>query len=54
MKKTTNYQYEPLLTPKQWKDDERSFALRLTQLMDVLFDRLGRLEKRLSELENRH
>lgn len=53
MKKTTHYQYEPLITPKQWKDDERSFALRLTQLMDLLFNRLGRLEKRLAELENR-
>jgi len=53
MKKATSYQYEPLLTPKQWKDEERSFALRLTQLMDALFDRLGRLEERLSKLENR-
>ena len=52
MKKTqTCRQYEPLVTPAQWQGAERRFALRLAELMDVLFARQGRMEQRLRALE---
>ena len=44
------YQYEPLVTPEGWKDAERRFAIRLTQLLDELFDRVGRMERQISAM----
>lgn len=46
-------QYEPLTTPEKWSGDEKRFALRLTQLMDELFEKQSSIAKRLSALEAR-
>lgn len=46
-------QYEPLTTPEKWSGDEKRFALRLTQLMDELFEKHAAIGKRLSALEER-
>ena len=46
------YQYEPLVIPEEWQEGERRFAMRLTELMDGLFQRLGQMERRLKALEN--
>lgn len=50
--KNPQYQYEPLMTPEGWQGSARRFALRLTELMDTLFQRMGSMEKRLRALEN--
>jgi len=44
-------QYEPLITPQKWSGDEQRFALRLTQLMDQLFQRQASFARRLAALE---
>ena len=44
-------QYEPLVTPQKWTGDEQRFALRLTQLMDQLFEKQSSLQRRLTALE---
>ena len=46
-------QYEPLKTPEKWQDDEKRFALRLTQLMDELFAKQSALQKRIAALESK-
>lgn len=45
-------QYEPLTTPEKWTGDEKRFALRLTQLMDELFEKNAAMQKRIAALEN--
>ena len=45
-------QYEPLTTPEKWTGDEKRFALRLTQLMDELFEKQLALQKRIAALES--
>lgn len=49
--KRTQYQYEPLIAPPEWKDDEKRLVIRLTETLDLLFDRLGRMEQRIRDLE---
>lgn len=44
-------QYEPLTTPEKWSGDEKRFVLRLTQLMDELFERYAALNRRIKALE---
>ena len=44
-------QYEPLMTPEKWSGDEKRFALRLTQLMDELFEKHSALQRRIAALE---
>lgn len=44
-------QYEPLMTPEKWSGDEKRFALRLTQLMDELFEKQSALQRRIAALE---
>lgn len=44
-------QYEPLHTPQKWTDDEKRFAIRVTQLMDELFQRQSAMQRRLAALE---
>lgn len=44
-------QYEPLMTPEKWLGDEKRFALRLTQLMDELFEKQSALQRRIAALE---
>lgn len=46
-------QYEPLVTPETWSGDEKRFALRLTQLMDELFEKLSAMHKRIAALESK-
>lgn len=36
-------QYEPLVTPAGWTGDEKRFAVRLTQILDELYSRVGTL-----------
>lgn len=45
------HQYEPLMIPADWKGDERRLVIRLTETLDVLFDRLSRMEGRIRALE---
>lgn len=47
----TSYQYEPLVTPSNWQGDERRFSIRLSQLLDELFNKFGRADTRLKALE---
>lgn len=44
-------QYEPLHTPAAWTGDEKRFAIRITQLMDELFQRQSAMQRRLAALE---
>ncbi len=44
-------QYEPLRTPEKWTGDEKRFALRLTQLLDELFQKQAALQRRITALE---
>jgi len=46
-------QYEPLTTPEKWSGDEKRFVLRLTQLMDQLFEKQITLGSRVAALEKR-
>lgn len=57
-RRPTTYQYEPLITPSSWHGDERQFSIRLTQIIDDIYQKYGvlreentQLKKRLSELE---
>lgn len=45
--------YEPLTTPQGWNGDEKRFVLRLTQLMDQLFEKQADLSARVAALEKR-
>lgn len=38
-------QYEPLVTPSGWTGDEKRFAVRLTQILDELYEKFGSLRK---------
>ncbi len=46
-------QYEPLTVPPKWSGDEKRFVLRLTQLMDSLFEKQHSLTRRVAALEER-
>lgn len=53
------YQYEPLVTPGGWHGSELQFAIRLTQIVDDLYQKYGALreenetlKKRVKELED--
>lgn len=35
------YQYEPLITPSGWHGDEQRYAVRLNQLLDDIYNKLG-------------
>ena len=57
-RRVTTYQYEPLVTPSKWKGDELRFSIRLTQILDDLYQKYSalreentKLKKRISELE---
>ena len=43
--------YEPITAPEKWTGDERRFAIRLTQLMDELYERHAALNRRIAALE---
>ena len=38
-------QYEPLVTPAGWTGDEKRFAVRLTQILDELYEKVGTVRK---------
>ena len=38
-------QYEPLVTPAGWTGDEKRFAVRLTKILDELYERVGAVRK---------
>ena len=48
----TSYQHEPLVTPSNWQGDERRFSIRLSQLLDELYNKVGRADTRLKAIEN--
>lgn len=57
-RRVTTYQYEPLITPPAWRGDELQFSIRLTQIIDDIYQKYGalreenkQLKKRVSELE---
>jgi len=49
-RRTTTYQYEPLVTPESWKGDEQRFSQRLTQIIDDLYAKFSRHKERLDAL----
>lgn len=44
MASKSKYQYEPLITPSKWNDEEKRFARRLTSILDDLHAKVGRLK----------
>lgn len=47
-KRTTPYQYEPLVTPSKWSGDELRFSVRLTQILDDLYQKFSALKNKKS------
>lgn len=43
-KRTSSYQYEPLVTPENWSGDAQRFSMRLTQILDDLYAKYGTLK----------
>lgn len=43
------YQYEPLVTPSTWKGDEQRFSVRLTQIIDDLYQKFSALRQKSVE-----
>lgn len=42
-RRPTTYQYEPLVTPSKWQGDELRFSVRLTQILDDLYQKFSSL-----------
>lgn len=42
-RRLTTYQYEPLVTPSKWQGDELRFSVRLTQILDDLYQKFSSL-----------
>lgn len=49
-RRATTYQYEPLITPSAWHGDERQFSIRLTQIVDDLYQKYSALRQKLKEI----
>lgn len=47
----TRWQYEPIVTPTTWRGEERQLCVRLTQLLDALYQKCGELDARLRAVE---
>ena len=45
------YQYEPLVTPSSWRDDEQRFSIRLTQIIDDLYQKYSGLRQKTKNME---
>lgn len=43
-KPNRTYQYEPLITPSHWTEDEQRFSQRLTQIVDDLYAKFGAMK----------
>lgn len=52
-RRNTLYQYEPLIAPAKWKDDEKRLVQRMAQIADDLYMKISALERRMSEMEER-
>ena len=39
------YQYEPLVTPSNWTGDAQRYAIRLSQILDDLYNKVGNAKK---------
>lgn len=48
-RRATTYQYEPLITPSAWHGDERQFSIRLTQIVDDLYQKYSALRQKMKE-----
>ena len=46
------YQYEPLVTPSSWKGDEQQYAIRMTQILDDLYQKVGVLRRSIVTTED--
>lgn len=46
------YQYEPLVTPTSWVGDEQQFSIRLTQILDDLYQKVGTLRRSVVTTED--
>ena len=46
-RRATTYQYEPLITPSSWRDDEQRFSIRLTQIIDDLYQKYSSLRQKV-------
>ena len=44
------YQYEPLVTPSSWRDDEQRFSIRLTQIIDDLYQKYSGLRQKVKDV----
>ena len=47
------YQHEPLVAPFRWTGDERQLVIRLSQILDDVYQKYGALEARVKELEGK-
>ena len=45
------YQYEPLVTPSSWRGDEQRFSIRLTQIIDDLYQKYSALRQKTKNVE---
>lgn len=48
---STQRQHEPLRVPQRWTDQERTFVIQLERLLDEIYAALGRIEKKIAEME---
>lgn len=47
------YQHEPLVKPSNWTGEAQQFFVRLSALIDDLYQKNGRLQQRVKELEGK-
>ena len=43
--------HEPLRVPEKWQGQDRQFVIQLERLMDDLYNRLGRANDTIAEME---
>ena len=51
-KPNTVKQHEPLRVPSAFKSEERALVMQIDRMMDDLYATIGRIEKRLSAIED--
>lgn len=45
MARNNRYQYQPLITPRGWTDEEKRFVQRLSDILDDLYLKVGKLDE---------
>lgn len=45
--RNTSYQHDPLVIPSRWEEEEKRFALRLRDLIENLFKKIGGMKNQL-------